>query len=616
MKKELIQHIIFPDDSSLEFCRDLFYRGDSGHLTELGSSGYLMLGRGQRLEFNTYLNGVSWKKWKKYTFIEGLTLTLDLKGDAEIVLAGYKMIGKAPEREVLHRVIINAAERQQIELQFPSGVNMDEQTIVGFEVSVISDFDFHGGYYTGIFPDNSSRDIELALLTTTFKREDYIRKNMRRLKDGLIDTYPEVGKHIRMHVVDNGRTLKQEDLPDDTIHFELHPNPNAGGSGGYARGMIECLHQTPEATHGLLMDDDIMILPESIYRTYQLLRFMRPEYHTAMIGGAMLLLEDKVMQHEDTGRVLFNGYWGGIKPKFNHAILWDNLKNEDDYPKKDIYQAWWYCCIPVTVIKKNGLPLPLFIRGDDVEYGLRCKEKIITMNGICLWHMGFDGKYSPTLNVYQEIRNLLIDQAASDILPTIDISTRVKHSYLHSILKHDYVTAELMLRAFEDYMKGPDFIMENRGEQIIKDNNTTLDKMLTFEELGIEDIDVNPNLYNDEHNGLFIRLWRRITWNGHFLWPERWLNKKITILPRDLGHFPGKTTNKKTIIAIDGWNKKACVWELDKERFMKLQKRFFRDMLHYKNHKSEIRKAYQDKSDYLKSEEFWRKYLKMEKITQ
>ena len=105
--------------------------------------------------------------------------------------------------------------------------------------------------------------------------------------------------------------------------------------------MIECLHQKPEATHGLLMDDDIMILPESIFRTYQLLRFMKPEFQTAFIGGAMLLLEDKDIQHEDSGNVRDNGYWGSIKPKFNHAEILDNLKNEQDYSgKENTYQAW------------------------------------------------------------------------------------------------------------------------------------------------------------------------------------------------------------------------------------------------------------------------------------
>lgn len=608
MVMDTIQHIIFPDDYSLEDSRKLFFRGDHGRLTEISSKGHLQLGKGQWVDFCTYLNGVSYAKWKKYTSAAGLTLTLDYQGKAEIILVGYKLLQNKPVREVINRIVLSSTECCTIELEIPD----NDQTMIGFEISAISDFELFGGFYTVSVPETKVRSIELALLTTTFKRENFIKHNMQRMKEGLFDTYPEVGDHIRMHIVDNGRTLKKEDLPDDPIHFELHPNPNVGGAGGFARGMIECLHQKPEATHGLLMDDDIMILPESIFRTYQLLRFMKPEYHTSFIGGAMLLLEDKVIQLEDFACVHDDGYWGAIKPRFDQAKISDNLKNEQDFSKVDIYQAWWYCCIPVEVIRKNGLPLPLFIHGDDVEYGLRCKEHIITMNGICLWHMGFDGKYNPALSVYQDIRNLLIDQATSKIFTNIDLFTRFKNLYLQSILKHDYVTCELSLRALEDYMKGPDFLMEDRGEQIIKENNSILDKMIPYGELNIKDFNKDINPYADYKSGFLKRLWKKITWNGHILWPDRWLKDKIVFVPRDQSTFPGKTTNKRTIVALDAFNEKACIWIIDKKRFKQLQKRYYADLNFYKKNKEKIQKTYQEKGQYLKSEEFWRKYLKMD----
>ncbi len=609
MTKEPIQHIIFPDDYSLEDSRKLFYRGDYGHLTEISSNGHLQLGKGQWVDFCTYLNGVSYAKWKKYTSIAGLSLTIDYRGEAELIIVGYKLLQNKPSREVFNRIVISSTERSTFELEIPN----NEQTIVGFEISAISDFELFGGFYTTFVSDTDARTIELAILTTTFKRENYIKHNMQRMKEGLFDTYPEIGSHIRMHIVDNGRTLKKEDIPEDPIHFELHPNPNVGGAGGFARGMIECLHQKPGATHGLLMDDDIMILPESIFRTYQLLRFMKPEYQTALIGGAMLLLEDKEIQHEDSGQVRSDGYWSATKPKFNHAKISDNLKNEKDFSSRvNTYQAWWYCCIPVEVIRKNGLPLPLFIRGDDVEYGLRCKEQIITMNGICLWHMGFEGKFNPALLVYQETRNMLIDQATSNILANINIFKRSIRLYLKSILKRDYVTCELTLRALEDYMKGPEFIMEDRGEQIIKENNAILDKMIPYGELNIQGFNKDIDPYVDYKIGFLKKFWKIITWNGHILWPDRWLSEKITVVPRDLRSFFGKTTNKRTIIAVDDVNEKVCIWTIDKSRFKQLQKRFLSDLQYYKKNKRKIQKAYQEKGQYIKSEEFWRKYLKLD----
>ena len=37
------------------------------------------------------------------------------------------------------------------------------------------------------------------------------------------------------------------------------------------------------------------------------------------------------------------------------------------------YNAWWMCLIPRAVAEDVGLPLPLFIKWDDAEYGLRAR---------------------------------------------------------------------------------------------------------------------------------------------------------------------------------------------------------------------------------------------------
>lgn len=605
--KTILQHIIFPDDSSLEQARALFYRGDYGRLTEISPSGHLMLAKYQHVEFNTYLNGFSNCKWRRYTPLESVELCLEFSGEAEIVLAGYSLVQKSADRNVLNRQIISSADKKRIVLPFPD----TEETVIGFELTALSDFELFGGYYEASYADESVRPVELSLLTTTFKREAYIKKNARRMKEGLFDAFPDIGQHIRMHIVDNGRTLSAADFPNDPEHFLLHPNPNAGGSGGYARGMIECLHQKPEATHGLLLDDDIFILPESLYRTYRLLQFVRPEYQDHMISGAMLMLEDKLKQHEDIGCVAAENHFKPLKPRAKHDRLKDNLRNEKDYIAPDTYQAWWYCCIPVSVIRQYGLPLPLFIRGDDVEYGLRCQSKIISMNGICLWHMGFAGKFSPTLNIYQEMRNLLIDQATTGVLANRDLMGRVHKIYRECLLKHDYTICEFLLRALEDFMKGPSFIMEDRGEQIMKENNAACDKMLPFKEFGYVEIVTDKTLFIDNPRKFISKWLYRLTWNGVYC-PDSWLNHEPICIPNDLTYLPGKLAMRKTYIAVDVFNQKACVRPLDKKRFKSLQKRYKKDISYYKKHAAEIQRAYREQRDYLTSEAFWKKYLKLE----
>ena len=46
----------------------------------------------------------------------------------------------------------------------------------------------------------------------------------------------------------------------------------------------------------------------------------------------------------------------------------------------------------LALVEKVGLPLPVFIRGDDVEYGLRLYMRgvdTIVMPGIAVWHEPF-----------------------------------------------------------------------------------------------------------------------------------------------------------------------------------------------------------------------------------
>lgn len=89
-----------------------------------------------------------------------------------------------------------------------------------------------------------------------------------------------------------------------------------------------------------------------------------------------------------------------------------------------MYAGWWFCCIPMKMIKQNGLPLPLFIRGDDVEFSLRNHAKFITMNGICIWHMGFTYKFNASMELYQVHRNSLILQAVSEVCQNVDFMNR------------------------------------------------------------------------------------------------------------------------------------------------------------------------------------------------
>ncbi len=453
-----LQRIALPDEELYEHWQ-LFYRGSRGVIVQEGEERCLCVNRYEILEFNTYFNGVSQNKWKKYTSIKNMFVVLDVEGEFDLCLCGYTLRNDIPVRKVISIQHVSAPVRTKVRFAYEE----NSESMLTFEMRSASEVKFYGGYYEGEFDQEQRNEVELAISTTTCWREDYVKKNIKILHDELLCRDYDISSHLSLHIVDNGRTLSEEDFPKhERIHY--HRNPNTGGSGGYARGMMEAKHQQPYPTHVLLMDDDIVVIPDSIYRTFVLLQTVKPEYKDHFIGGAMLILEERNVQHEDIGTAMPNGNFAGLKPRMYHNELRCNLLNEEEYKGKNQYQAWWYCCIPMKAIEENGLALPIFIRGDDCEFSLRNKAKIISMNGICLWHMGFYGKYSASMNIYQECRNLLIANASTGVLETEPLIDRVNKFYRVNILKHDYNAAQLALMAWEDFMKGPDYLAQFDGE--------------------------------------------------------------------------------------------------------------------------------------------------------
>ena len=64
------------------------------------------------------------------------------------------------------------------------------------------------------------------------------------------------------------------------------------------------------------------------------------------------------------------------------------------------------------------------------------------------------------------------------------------------MLSLDYNGAELILDAIEDFLKGPEFIMQDLGEQIMKEKSKKNEKMVDLREFSDLDIDLDE-VYQD-----------------------------------------------------------------------------------------------------------------------
>lgn len=606
--KKILQNIIFPTDNKLKSNWGLFYRGVR---CVINDNNEMLLFKNKHVDFATYLNGFPLNKWRKYTNLKNITLHLDIKGKFEFFAIGYHL-EPIFLHEHFHSDYYTFEEKTTLTFTYPED---NQEEMLTFELHALEDCVVYGGYFTAEFEMPDIREIELAVATTTCKKEEYITHNISLIKKEIIESQEEISKHFHLHVIDNGRTLDYEGLCSDRIM--VYPNKNVGGAGGFARGMIEASRQSPKATHVLLMDDDVVVLPESIKRTYMLLTVLKEEFYDSFISGAMLELEEMFTQHEDIGHVEDDGAIHSLKGRQDqvqlHSVLHTNLSWFSD---ENNISAWWYCCIPMSVIEKNNLPLPVFIRGDDMEYSLRCKANILSMTGICVWHMSFNGRYSPSLLIYQQFRNLLIMQAVSGVIADVDIFGRLKLIYRQMLLEFSYDGAELALDALEDYMKGPEFIKNNQvGEEVFVRNAKLSEKMIPLKEMSIlyPKVDLSLHHVYDNHPiTISKRLLYRLSFNGHRFIPEKWMKVAPVTIGYDMSYQPNKQALLRQLIAVNVSNQTGCLRTIDKKRFRLLQARYKKLVSIYKKNSKNIQESYRSAAAQLTSQEFWERYLELE----
>ena len=507
-------------------------------------------------------------------------------------------------RKEFGKKIIHAKEKTTIEFEYPE----NEEVIVGFDISSLEYCKIYSGRYIAVSDEKDINEVNLAVATTTCKKENFILKNIDKFKRELLDENKyEYANNIYINVIDNGRTLDAEKLSEGNLR--VIPNKNVGGSGGFARGMLEAIHMDANITNVLLMDDDVIIMPDSIKRTYALLRLMKHEYQDHFISGAMMLYEEVNVQHEDIGTLRDDCYFIPLKPRYRQENLWDNLMNEGEFLEwKRMYAAWWYCCIPMKKIKENGLPLPIFVRVDDCEYSLRCNAKFISMNGICIWHMGFAGKYNTAMEQYQQFRNWFILRSINDRSYNVDVFSHWKGEFKKEILRYNYGSAEHVVKAMEDYLKGPKFIEEDMGEKILFDNLKLNEKLKPLKEIGYEYTDLGQ-VYVDAPRKFIDKCIYHITWNGHRWWSKAWLRKEVMPVPYDWGVVTQKQTLRRTLLAVNPHNKTGHIREQDRDKFKELYRRFNKAKKEYIKNKDEIEQEYKLKQKYLVSEQFWKEYL-------
>lgn len=592
----ILQNIELPVDDICDKYRLYFHAEENVYYEE----GRLTFDKTGVCSFDTYFNGVSIDKWNKYTNVGRITARINIKGKFKVTASYVFRVSPVDIRRfTTYRTVVECDTLQEIEIPMPeNGTGMLYFTLEALE----DGGQFTGGYYHVDNAESSIRNVKIGLGICTFKREKFIEKNIRLLNENVFDNKNCIlNGHLEVYISDNGKTLDKDKLCNEHIH--IFDNKNTGGAGGFTRTMMEMTKDgNPDGiTHVLVMDDDILLDTEALVKTYRILTIIKDEYVDAFIGGAMLRNDLMDIQVEagaswNAGKLI--SYKGGLPLGETEPCLYN--ETEERYE----FNAWWYCCFPIGVVRDDNLPLPIFIRGDDLEYGLRNMKTLILMNGICVWHEPFENKYSSFLEYYI-IRNKLIDNSFHcSQYGKLDLIKDILFSTARESMLYRYKNVKLFLRGVNDYLQGPDFLFKTDGEQLHKDIMAAGYRAVPVEELGTKFYLRDYEEYKGRDDGKLGKVVRFLTLNGHLI-PSFTKQRTVSMS----GVLTANVFGAEQVLYYDIIANKGFLAVKDTKDFFNCWKEAFKTILAVMTKYDYAKHQYRTKGKKLRTRKFWNKYL-------
>lgn len=598
-EKILLHKIILPKDAAEDEVQELIFRGKRPEWDEQ-KQGYII--EGGSCDLSTYYNAFSLMKWMRYTIADRFYLELKMMGSFRIELYGYGIKGKKIIKKRLFSEDYELKRKNVIEIEIPKS----RFNIVSFVVLPKEDTVIYGGGYYGEAESGFVKEPSIHIITTTYKKESYIEKNSAGLNE-LIFSDERLAPHFRWLIVDNGNSEELESFENDKIRV-VH-NPNTGGSGGFARGMIEVNHYEEKPTHIILTDDDIEFIPGSFERVYALLSIIKDEYKENLIAGGMLRLDKPYVQIEDVGHMASNGFLGGIKGPKDMRFLSRVISNEDFVPYTPTqYSAWWFCCIPMSVATPDNLPMPFFIRDDDVDFSVRNHLGVMTMNGIAVRHERFYDRFSGVNEYYLGLRNELILHALHDEFNDYDIFYLAKDVLKRELYKYNYKNAEMVMRAIEDYLKGPEFLKSVNPSKLLPEIKAMDNEYLPLTD-EVTELTGFKKLKKRYDLSRFRKFVYDYTYNGQKYISRIPVSRK-GVIEKGWKYCVEKQFLAKEVYSIDAKSGTYAVYKRDLSKFKDIMKRFSKLEARYMAENESVVAAYRAAAKELHSEEFWSGYFK------
>ncbi|MEO7351361.1 MAG: glycosyltransferase [Marmoricola sp.] len=415
----------------------------------------------QRVSTGTYFNGFAASYWRRWTVVEEVTLDITVRGVGATVTVYRSMANGRSQRVDSATSVEPDANRFEFDLSlvpFVDGGWYWFDVVAGDEDIVIDE-----ASWVADVPADRAESGSVTVGITTMNRPDFCAKLIGQIG----------GDKAVKALVDEVLVMEQgTDKVTGSDYFaaaeasldgklRVIEQGNIGGSGGFARAQFETL-KADRSKYVLFLDDDIVAEPESILRAVTFGDLAR---RPSIVGGHMFSLFSKARLHS-YGEIINRYRFWWMSPT-SVETDWDfgarNLRSSRWLHRRvDVdFNPWFMCLIPMEIVREIGLSLPLFIKWDDSEYGVRAQAAgypTITMPGVAVWHVPWTDKNDALdWQAYFHQRNRFV--AALLHSPFPHGGRMVRESFNHQ-LKHllamQYSTVELRHLALQDALAGPD----------------------------------------------------------------------------------------------------------------------------------------------------------------
>ena len=428
----------------------------------------------RRITFGAYFNAFPAGYWRRWTDLTSVRLTATVSGEGSLIV--YRSTSKG-----------HVLRTSSTHVDTLSGPDAGASKTLTMDLPLDSFID-GGWYWFDIEGGDSEFTLEAAewafetdrvtsgrvsIGITTFNRPEFCINQLVAMANdaSVLEIIDEI------IVVDQGtQEVAHSDRFADVAaslgdKLRVIRQPNLGGSGGFSRAMHETV-KAGDSDYVLLLDDDVVCELEGIRRA---VAFADLAKTPTLVGGHMFSLYDRTVMHAyGEAMAKWRWFWGPA-PATREVHDWARTPLRSTkwlHRRIDVdYNGWWMCLIPTQVVKEIGLSLPMFIKWDDAEFGLRAGAAgfpTVSLPGAAVWHVPWTEKDDTVdWQAYFHERNRIIsgllhspfEHGGRLVLESLE-------NHAKRLVAMQYSAGELILMALTDVLEGPDRMHRDLRERL------------------------------------------------------------------------------------------------------------------------------------------------------